>query len=135
MAFQFPWESGADLCVLRGDASGEAEIETQYKCQRALVPRCPAWQLPRGKDAQEPMSLSLYSQSGDLIGVFVLRGVLGPHPLLSPQRPMAQTNPQSFPLKLLKLSNIAKRENLLTVRILLANLGGFMILGGNQSEL
>lgn len=52
-----------------------------------------------------------------------------------PQTPMAQANPQSFPLKLLKLSSIAKRKDLLTVRILLANLGGFMMLGGNQFEL
>lgn len=48
---------------------------------------------------------------------------------------MVQANPQSFTLKLLKLSSIAKRKDLLTVTILLANLGGFMILGGNQFEL
>lgn len=31
--------------LLRGDASGEAEIgEAQDYCHRALVPRCPLWQ-------------------------------------------------------------------------------------------
>lgn len=65
----------------------------------------------------------------------VLGGVLGPRHLLSQQRPMAQANLQSLSLKLFKLSSIAKRKDLLTVRILLANLGGFTILGGNQFEL
>lgn len=58
-----------------------------------------------------------------------------PSTFLFTQRPMVQANPQSFTLKLLKLSSIAKRKDLLTVTILLANLGGFMILGGNQFEL
>lgn len=121
--------------LIRGGASGEAEIgEAQDKCQRALSPRCPVWQLPRSKDAPETMSLTLYSQCGEVIGVFVLRGVLGPYPLFSlKDQWLRQT--LSFPLKLLKLSSIAKRKDLLTVRILLANLGGFMILGGNQFEL
>lgn len=75
------------LCsLLRADASGEAEVgEAQDKCQRALVPRCPVWQLPRSKDVPDTMSLSLYSQAEEVIGVFVLRGVLGPHSLFSPK--------------------------------------------------
>lgn len=53
----------------------------------------------------------------------------------SPKDQWLRQTLKSFPLKLLKLSSIAKRKDLLTVRILLANLGGFMILGGNQFEL
>jgi len=89
-----------------------------------------------GKNALETFSVPWYSPCGEVVGVcIVLRGVLGPHCLLFLQRPMAQANLQSFTLKLLKLCSVAKRKDLLTVRILLANLGGFMILGGNQFEL
>lgn len=52
-----------------------------------------------GKDAPETFSLPWYSQCGQVTGVYiVLRGVLGPRPILFSQKPMAQANPQSFAL-------------------------------------
>lgn len=128
---------------LRWDTSGEAEMD-EALVQMSDIPKLSpilqqralrAYSHEKEEVPQRPPPGHGNGNVGALWGRTGFWGVSLALNLPLHTKTNGSANPQSFTPKLLKLSSIAKRKDLLTVTILLANLGGFMILGGNQFEL